>query len=421
MKARAYGIWDIETLHDSIMEWEYGTNWFRRFKGDNQPPVIDFNAVLSLVNEHAPDNWHDALADWRYFSSYTPTVLNRHIAPLQVFDQGRSRESSWSSYKTGLFDRKPITESIGTIFCVGASDRMLDFATIAHTYDIKVIGVGIPSAHTEGFEEIADGYIDYRELVASTQPEQYEELSAADKESLIQAMHSLRDKTGNDWIKRVRIKPAIVEAHPTFDEKAYGFQSFSAFLDHQSSVLTSRHIPGHREPEYRLAEPYLADQAHNLDPKEQSNKKAAILYARIGAQQGLRLPKPEVMWIGIDIYASFIQDQEGFASFKELDEECLLQLRKDIPSVTMTDAKKVRQVLFKCFLFSPGTGDQIGFREDIKTLEAVEDLYFDLVIDRIANKAPQPVNFTALSLAVTGETGQAERLAYKFEDALATQ
>ena len=79
-----------------------------------------------------------------------------------------------------------------------------------------------------------------------------------------------------------------------------------------------------------------------------------------------------------------------------------------------TDAKKIRQTLFKCFVFGPGSADRIGFREGLETAEEVEELYFDLILTRVARNAPQPVNFTALSMMAAGRTDQAERLRQQY-------
>lgn len=136
----------------------------------------------------------------------------------------------------------------------------------------------------------------------------------------------------------------------------------------------------------------------------------AKYYLRVAAQQGVRMPPPQMMWVGIDIYASFLRDFGQFNNFKELDDECYEQLRQDVPSATMTEVKKIRQVLFKCYLFRPSEDGLISFQENIKDLESIEICYFDLMIRRIANNLNEPVNYKALSLALTDTENLAERL-----------
>lgn len=133
-------------------------------------------------------------------------------------------------------------------------------------------------------------------------------------------------------------------------------------------------------------------------------------YLRVAAQQGVRMPPPRIMWIGIDIYATFLPNSGSFGSFNELDEACYQQLVEDVPESTMTEVKKIRQVLFKCFLFRPSEDGMISFQDKIKTLEDIEDCYFDLMLHRIANHLHEPVDYVVLSKALTGEPTYATRL-----------
>lgn len=133
-------------------------------------------------------------------------------------------------------------------------------------------------------------------------------------------------------------------------------------------------------------------------------------YLRVAAQQGVRMPPPKIMWIGIDIYSSFLRDFGQFHSFRELDEECYNQLSQDVPGVTMTEVKKIRQVLFKCYLFRPSEDGQISFQENIQSLADIEDCYFELMLKRIANNLREATDYAALSIALTGTDQSAARL-----------
>lgn len=144
-------------------------------------------------------------------------------------------------------------------------------------------------------------------------------------------------------------------------------------------------------------------------------------YLRVAAQQGVRMPPPNMMWIGIDIYASFLKDYIQFNSFKELDEECYDQLIQDVPGANMTEVKKIRQVLFKCYLFRPSEDGMISFQENIRDLEDIENCYFELMLKRIANNLQEPVNYKALSLALTDSEDSADRLEKMHPDVQGTE
>ncbi|MEL7159587.1 MAG: hypothetical protein AAFN92_02420, partial [Bacteroidota bacterium] len=141
-----------------------------------------------------------------------------------------------------------------------------------------------------------------------------------------------------------------------------------------------------------------------------SRQDLAPYYLRIAAQQGVRMPRPDIMWIGVDIYASFLIDDARFPNFADLDDECLHQLQQDVPEATLTDAKKIRQVLFKCYIFRPSEDGSIGFHESVQTLEDVENRYFNLMLTRIGNNIPDDLEYEALSRALTDSEDSADRL-----------
>ena len=412
---RTLAVWDFETLHDTIMELEYGPNWFRRFKADAHPPVINIAAIVESINEQTEESWHDAVADWQYFGVYASALMQYNVRPIQLFARSRSQSSRLGNYQETWMKRTPMVDGINGVIFLGITDRLAPMVRKSQTAGLKVIGINVTSADTQAVAELCDRFIDYGDIVSVKRGgADAPSLSEADRSTLLQAISTLQQRTGYPWIKQVRIKPAMVAINPAFDEKHLGYNSFSEFLLDQSDLLETRRFEDSREYEFSLQES-AAPTPSRSHPQGQSNRQPLIsLYRRMSVQQGLRLPNPELMWIGVDIYAAFVQDPDGFASFKELDDECLLQLHRDVPHATITDAKKIRQVLFKCYLFSPGSDDKIGFRTDVSTLEEVEELYFDLILHRIARHVPQPVDFQALSVACTGEPGSAERLSAQY-------
>ena len=414
MDGYALAVWDFETLHDSVMEMEYGPNWFKQFPADDQPPVVSIDRLIEQINRDVSINWHDAIADWRYFKSYTADLKRKQICPIQVMSGGRGAERL-DVYLNSFFERKPLIQGIQSLVLIGISDSLLSTVRRAQDSGLNVVGVGIPGKYTADVATACDKFIPYSAYVEDESSHSGLKVDEGQADTLVKAMHTLSQRTGSEWIQRVRIKPAMVRLDPTFDEKSTGYATFSSFLDDHSAVLSHRHHFNENEPEYRLKSRYRQQVEQQLSPQTKRRNIQISLYSRIAAEQGLRLPEPEIIWIGLDIYASFLKDGQAFSSFSELDDECYRQLLSDLPHVTLTDSKKVRQVLFKCFLFSPGDGTSIGFREEIASLEDIENLYFDLITARIARNAPQPVNFEALSYAVTGEVGSADRLKEKFD------
>ncbi|NJC25238.1 hypothetical protein [Neolewinella antarctica] len=416
MDGKALAVWDFETLHDAVMESDYGPNWFRRFSGDNQPPAINVPAIARAVEEITPDNWHTALADWRFFGNYAATLHENKVRPVQIFPGRGDVAEQIRQHHSVTLDQADKLRAIDRVVLIGLDDSQCAFVKQLKEVGTAVTGIGISQDSNQLAIADCDDFIDYYDLSPATSTASPGARAGA-REVLVQAIQDLSQRFGNEWVQRVRIKPTMVTIDADFDEAKLGYKTFSDFLADNEEVLFSRHVRTAREPEYALRPDHRLDPTEHLEPGEKELRLQVTQYNHISAREGLRLPEAKLMWLGVDIYAAFLSDPTGFANFKELDEECLTQLKRDISGASMTDAKKVRQVLFKCFLFSPGTGEKIGFQKDIKTLPQVEDLYFNLIINRVARKVKGLVNFKALSLTATGESKYSKRLSVCFDTA----
>ena len=355
MKLPVLAVWDFEALHDGVMATEYGPNWFKQPRSSHPATVISVPEVTKYVTKNWGSPWQQAYADWRYFQPYVKPFFDDGVSLTQLFPIKEGTRNNFPDQLERLLNESPIIDCVGRLVIIGATPGIAPLLRHPRLADISVVAITAPGSDEGPLRAVSD-----------------EQVAFADS------------------VQPIREAPR----HPPHRNRP-GASAYPA----QAANNTNEHRGG---------------PSPNLTDTEKRRRNRVMMYQRISAQQGLRLPHPEVMWVGVDIYANFLHAPEGFEGFKSLDEECLQQLRRDFPTATMTDAKKIRQVLFKCFLFSPSTEDRIGFREDIENLRQVEDLYYTLIVNRIALKAPQPVDFEALSLAVTGELNSSRFLEEKF-------
>ncbi|MEM6769220.1 MAG: hypothetical protein AAF597_01440, partial [Bacteroidota bacterium] len=303
------------------------------------------------------------------------------------------------------------------VLLIGGGDKFLPLTAFLKEKGVLLKTCSIASPADGTWENSVDEFIPYRTIA---RPMQGDQQSFSDPkethEALIQTFLDLRTQYGQDWVRQVKIKPVLLRHLPNFQESEYGYSSFGAYLGDQREILDRRQPPNAREAEYALLEEVIPQDAKK-PMEEQDNPEALVpYYLRVAAQQGVRMPPPEVMWIGIDIYAAFLESEQIFDSFGDLDDECLHQLQQDVPEASLTDAKKIRQVLFKCYLFRPSKDGTIGFQDEVTGLEDIEDRYFRLMLARIGNNIKQEVNFEAMSLALTGDVKSAAFLEDLYQD-----
>ena len=404
--------WDFAQLHECLLTAANDGNPYQITPSVTQPEVIDVKCLLKFSDEYGRVVVNRAYADWRPLGGYAESLGEAPLELIQLFPNKLGNVAVNRQLSADVITHLEQPDPADVILIIGGGSEYRQLRQIVQAKGRKLVGIGVESVTDSFWIESCDEFKFYHRLGCRklyTGPLDMVSLDVARARSLLTvAMNQLSRYYGTDWVQQVRIKPAIIRQEPDFDESLLGYEAFSQFLRDQSDLLERRHREGEQEPEFRLLS--SSDDGEDTSARLPNPEHLATYYLRVAGQQGIRMPDPIIMWEGIDVYASFLADDITFHSFSEIDQECLRLLREDFPTLSMTEVKKVRQVLFKCFLFRPSTDDTIGFHEEIKGIEDIEDRYFDLMLARIGNNLDEPLNYTALSLALTGNPDQADRL-----------
>lgn len=400
------------------MEVEYGPQWYRKVGAGAQPEAIDIRSIMKLAEETGEVTVNHAYGDWRQLESYAAILREYGVRLIQFFPQPRGRQDAVSEEL--IKDIRELLDAPNAptqLLLIGGNNKFLPLKETLKEKGIALKTCSISTSSDQQWLDSVDEFVAYRSIA---RPMQGDQQSFSDPttthQALIQAFLDLRTQYGQEWVKQVKIKPVLLRHLPGFQEAEYGYSSFGAYLGDQREILERRQPPNSREAEYALLEEVIPETAKGTMSEEDNPESLVPYYLRVAAQQGVRMPPPEIMWIGIDIYAAFLESDQIFDSFSDLDDECLHQLQQDVPDATLTDAKKIRQVLFKCYLFRPSKDGTIGFQDEVNGLEDIEDRYFRLMLARIGNNVKPPVSFEAMSLALTGDDKSAAFLEDLYQD-----
>lgn len=413
MPAKIAVFWDFAQLHENLLYEPADGNQARMPINAPQPEVIDVLCLLNGVDQLGAIVSNRAYADWRQFSSYGELLAELPIELTQLFPLHNGNLSVYRELSADLTTYLQTPDRAEIICIIGGGSEYRQVGRQIKEAGSQLIGIGVERVTDQFWVDSCDDFRFYhrmgcRKLFSGAFVDGTVDLIAG-RRVLGAALQQLAEYYGTDWIQQVRIKPAIIRLEPGFDEGLLGYDAFSQFLRDQPDLLERRHREGEQEPEYRLTSEVPEMRSASEIPEDVDL--LASQYLRVAGQQGIRMPEPTIMWEGIDVYAGFLADGISFTSFSDIDQECLRLLREDFHQLSMTEVKKVRQVLFKCFLFRPSVDDTIGFHEEVSNLEDIEDRYFQLMLARIGNNINQPLEYEALSLALTGTKDQAVRLA----------
>lgn len=406
--------WNFNQLHERVLRRDHATVPPTQRHQYDQPGMVNVMGLNRFIRNRWDVRRSVAYANWQDLSIYASPLAESDVELVQLFPP----RSKWmhqacerfQSDVEKLLDEQPDIN----IILIGADVSFVNCLDKFRNSGIQIVGINL---RQRGDDDIEAGYrefIAYRDAAPPLRGQ--DNPAAAVREThpaLIDVLHRLGRNTAGEWVSPRLIQEELAQAFEAFDEQHYGYHSLAAYLQDQSKIVEWRRGAKRGEIEYRLW-PQVSRRLKSEDAEDLYLLEEIDLYGRLAAQQGLRLPHPSLMWVGIDIYAAIIDDGESFSDFAALDEECLLQLRKEFDEAGMTDARKIRQILFKCYIFSPSNGHRIEFRDEVKTLEDVEDRYFSLLADRVAANVNGPVNWVAMSRAFTGEVGHGERMKSRY-------
>jgi hypothetical protein len=405
--------WDFTQLHETLLRSLTGGGPTPLPVNQPQPEAVDVACVLAFGDRLGRVVFNRAYADWRMLDSYGRVLAEAPLDLTQLFPNKFGHVGVDRTLTADVITYLNRTDSAEAIVIIGGGSEYRQLRKVVKSKGRELIGIGVRSTTDSFWKDACDHFHFYEDLqcrqlyTGQSVPGGLSMDRARDL--LVESLEELSQYYGTQWVQQVRIKPAIIRRSQNFDEGLLGYDAFSHFLRDQTDLIERRHRPGEQEPEYRLLS--APDEPQTSRQRLPDREQLAGYYLRVAGQQGIRMPDPVIMWEGIDVYASFLADGTSFGSFAEIDQECLTLLREDFPNLSMTEVKKVRQVLFKCFLFRPSVDDTIGFHEEVKELADIEDRYFELMLARIADNLNEEVDFGALSIALTGNDEQADRLA----------
>ncbi|MFC8529751.1 NYN domain-containing protein [Nocardia sp. NPDC057227] len=207
------------------------------------------------------------------------------------------------------------------LICAGDSDYVA-LARRCRQLGRRVHGIGVRD-HTSRFWVAACHDFRYYDTLVPPEPEpepepepvSAERLDAAGQ-LLVRALRHARRSEGQEWVKRVAIKPLLRRLDPEFTEAALGFDTFTAFLRAFENDLVELDQPqGQGEllvrlrPEAAVAAPEPAA----TDPM------LAADYRRVWQSQTLRLlPEPGRTWPLVEQGVRLLMDADvAFTNLRE--------------------------------------------------------------------------------------------------------
>lgn len=310
---------------------------------------VDWTRVLDTAVDLGRVVVRRAYADWNVFSSNQRELLGMGVDLIHVTAKRGKNAADIRIVIDALEMVMGGHSNISHVMLVSGDG---DFTELVHRLRERgkvVVGLGVSGASAEYLINACDQFIYYDLLVdtpAETEAKTPEEAQSIpfDISEGRQLLRRVPNLQGGEWVSAGKVKTAMLQINPAFNERNYNFASFKDFLAAQSDLVTIRTAQpgGHLEVQMR--------------PESEGNGRLEVpealldRYLDILAQQKVRMTptehRPTIILKFYDIY----KENKG-ASLTELKEMLHDHFEETAPNVKWQYVHETVHQLFHTYCF----------------------------------------------------------------------
>jgi uncharacterized protein (TIGR00288 family) len=230
-----------------LIDFENLVLGLRDMRLPNWERSCDVEAIIDLAEEYGTVAFSNAYADWRHdlFNQFQIDLDRLGVDLVQIFTRSRGGE-----VRKNAADVRMAVDAIETVwtlpqiqtFVIVTGDR--DFMHVLKAlrrHGKNVIGIAGDRSVSNDYAALCDRFIKYSALVPVASKERPEGTAeAAAKVSwkqIKQAVARLLATRADGGIKISALKPHLRREFPTFDEREYDCDSFTAFVKKMPDVI----------------------------------------------------------------------------------------------------------------------------------------------------------------------------------------
>ncbi len=309
--------WDFENVHACVLDELRGDGTYRSGRFKSQEPVVDIDPVVEYAATLGRIVLHRAYCNWQYFGRYRDELQSHAVDLVQLFPLTASKNGADIRLALDVAEDLQQQRHVTHVIVVSSDS---DFTSLAHCCRRQgrtFIGIGT-AITAKCFQFACDEFREYGDLtVASITPAVPEAPAAAQElgsledaaELVVKAVRRLAAGRGESWALKAAVRPLVKRLDPTFDERHFGFGSFTELISALSAYILER--SGDYDHE-------LAVRA-DLDGSGQSAEATAIRDATTDSspvafverqlrRKGLRLPSErQVLWLAPELIVAVFE------------------------------------------------------------------------------------------------------------------
>ena len=303
--------WDFENVHACVLDELRGEGTYRTGRFKPQDPVVDIDPVVEYAATLGRIVLHRAYGNWQYFGRYRDELQAHAVDLVQLFPLTGSKNGADIRLALDVAEDLQQQPHVSHVIVVSSDSDFTSLAQRCRRQGRTFIGIGT-AITAKSFKFACDEFREYGHLaVASIAPAVPEIPVAAQElgsledaaELVVKAVRRLAAGRGESWALKAAVRPLVKRLDPTFDERHFGFGSFTELI----SALNGYIVERSGEYDHELA--VKADLNATGQPAEGTAVRDAMadsspvaLVERQLRRKGLRLPADrQLLWIAPEL------------------------------------------------------------------------------------------------------------------------
>lgn len=410
--------WDFENVHASLMDdlsgsGAYRATWFRP-----QEPLVDIDPVVEYAATFGRIVVHKAYCNWQYYGRYRDELQAHAVDLVQLFPLTGSKNGADIRLVLDVAEDLQRHPHLTHVVIVASDSDYTSLAQQCRRHGRFFIGIGTTRT-ASSYKFACDDFRFYRDLAAtSASPAAAAEADEATQELapledaadlVAKAVRMLAAGRGESWARKAGVRPLVKRLDPAFDERNFGFSTFTELL----RALEGSIIERSGEYDHELA--VRADIDGPVRPQggaAVASSTTAVLVERQLRRRGLRLPaERRIMWtvpaLIVDAFgASSSVVEPGFESLRLKIEPGASALGFVLTEV---DFNKLKGILWRGHVFEVHGHDK-GISLRVPNLEQLRHRLISVLLDNLADPADEDPALLAEAFFGPGPTDEQKEL-----------
>ncbi len=309
--------WDFENVHACVLDELRGDGTYRSGRFKPQEPAVDIDPVVEYAATLGRIVLHRAYCNWQYFGRYRDELQAHAVDLVQLFPLTASKNGADIRLALDVAEDLQQQTHITHVIVVSSDSDFTSLAQRCRKQGRTFIGIGTRTT-AKCFQFACDEFREYADLTVASITPAVPETPAAQQdlgsledaaELVVKAVRRLAAGRGESWALKAAVRPLVKRLDPTFEERHFGFGSFTELISALNAYIVERSGDYDHELAVRADLDGAGQPAEGTAVRDaMADSSPVALVERQLRRKGLRLPSErQLLWIAPELISDVFE------------------------------------------------------------------------------------------------------------------